>query len=158
LEAAGKAYFTQPSYRPSLDDIATPATFVEATTGPDAPQWWAAIHGEFQSLIDHETWEKVSRKDVPSGQRIIGCKWVFKVKANKTLKARLVIKGYRQKKDIDYHETFAAVSRMDSVRAIVAGAVLQGWKFRHLDAKTAFLHGDADTAIYMELPEGFTEE
>jgi hypothetical protein len=158
LEAAGKAFFTQPSHRPSLDDIATPSTFVEATTGPDAPQWWAAIHGEFQSLIDHGTWEKVSRKDVPSGQRIIGCKWVFKVKANNRLKARLVIKGYRQKKDIDYHETFAAVSRMDSVRAIVAGAVLQGWKFRHLDAKTAFLHGDADTAIYMELPEGFTEE
>jgi hypothetical protein len=36
LEAAGKAYFTQPSHKPSLDDIATPSTFVEATTGPDA--------------------------------------------------------------------------------------------------------------------------
>jgi hypothetical protein len=33
-------------------------------------------------------------------------------------KARLVIKGYRQKHGIDYHETFAAVSRMDSVRCI----------------------------------------
>lgn len=94
----------------------TPLTFVEATSGPDAPKWWDAIHQEFQSLIDHGTWEMVSRKEVPSGYRIIGCRWVFKVKANSTLKARLVIKGYRQKKDIDYYETFAAVSCMDSVR------------------------------------------
>lgn len=158
LEAAGKAYFTQSSHRSTDHEMTTPLTFAEATSGPDAPKWWDAIHQEFRSLIDHGTWEKVSRKEVPAGYRIIGCKWVFKVKANNTLKARLVIKGYRQKKDIDYHETFAAVSRMDSVRAIIAGAVLQGWTFRHLDAKTAFLHGDADTAIYMELPEGFTEE
>jgi hypothetical protein len=73
-------------------------------------------------------------------------------------KSRLVIKGYRQKEGIDYYETFAAVSRMDSVRSIVASSVLKGWKLHQFHAVTAFLHDDADTTIYMELPEGFKEE
>ena len=88
---------------------------------------------------------------------MIGCKWVFKTKANGTCKARLVIKGYRQKHSIDYYETFAAVLRIDSVRCIIASAVLRGWKLHQFDAVTAFLHGDVDSSIYMELPEGFEE-
>lgn len=47
---------------------------------------------------------------------------------------------------------------MDSVRYIVASAVLRGWSLHQFDSVTAFLHGDIDTDIYMELPEGFQEE
>lgn len=72
-------------------------------------------------------------------------------------KVRLVIKGYRQKQGIDYHEIFAAVSRIDSVCGIVASAVLRRWKLHQFDTVTAFLHGDVDSSIYMELPEGFEE-
>jgi hypothetical protein len=46
---------------------------------------------------------------------------------------------------------------MDSVRCIVASAVLRGWKLHQFDAVTAFLHGDVDSSIYMELPKGFEE-
>ena len=134
-----------------------PSTFHEAVSGPNQLEWWAAIQKEYASLLEHGTWEKVVRTDVPAGDHVIGCKWVFKTKANGTRKARLVIKGYRQKHGIDYHETFAAVSRMDSVRCIIASAVLRGWKLHQFDAVTAFLHGDVDSSIYMELPEGFEE-
>jgi hypothetical protein len=84
---------------------------------------------------------QISLQDTKS----LSAKWVFKVKANDMRKSRLVIKGYRQKEGIDYYETFAAVSRMDSVRSIVASSVLKGWKLHQFDAVTAFLHGDADT-------------
>ena len=57
---------------------------------------------------------------------------------------------YRQKHGIDYHETFAAVSRMDSVRCIIASTVLRGWKLHQFDAVTAFLHGDIDSSVYNE--------
>jgi hypothetical protein len=126
-------------------------------SGPNQLEWWAAIQKEYASLLEHATWEKILRTDVPVGDHAIGCKWVFKTKANGTRKARLVIKGYRQKHGIDYHETFAAVSRMDSVRCIIASAVLRGWKLHQFDAVTAFLHGDVDSSSYMELPEGFEE-
>jgi hypothetical protein len=134
-----------------------PATFHEAASDPDKLEWWAAIQKGYASLLVHGTWERVRREDVPARDHVIGCKWVFKTKANGTRKARLVIKGYRQKQGIDYHETFAAVSRMDSVRCIIASTVLRGWKLQQFDAATAFLHGDVDTSIYMELRQGLEE-
>lgn len=47
---------------------------------------------------------------------------------------------------------------MDSERAIIAIAVLKGWLLHQFDAATAFLHGDNDAEIYMELPEDFKQE
>jgi hypothetical protein len=156
LESLNKAYVVSPHLTSSASS--DPLTFDEAISGPNQLEWWAAIQREYRSLLDNGTWEVIHREDVPQGQHIIGCKWVFKTKANKIRKARLVIKGYRQKHGIDYHDTFAAVSRMDSVRCIVASTVLKGWKLHQFDAVTAFLHGDIDTDIYMELPEGFKKE
>lgn len=158
LEAMGKVYFTSPVSSPSSSSDHDPESFTEATSGPHRLEWWASIHKEYNSLLEHATWDKVLRKDVPSGHRVIECKWVFKTKMNGVRKARLVIKGFRQKGGIDYSETFAAVSRMDSIRSIVASAVLKGWKLHQFDAMTAFLHGDIDAEIYMELPEGFRED
>jgi transposase InsO family protein len=156
LESLGKVYTAGVLNTASVSKV-DPSTFHEAVSGSNQLEWWAAIQKEYSSLLEHGTWEKVLRTDVPAGDHVIGCKWVFKTKANGTRKARLVIKGYRQKHGIDYHETFAAVSRMDSVRCIVASAVLRGWKLHQFDAVTAFLHGDVDSSIYMDLPEGFEE-
>ena len=156
LESLGKVY-TAGALNTAPARLVDPATFREAVSGSHQLEWWAVIQKEYASLLEHGTWEKVRREDVPAGDHVIGCKWVFKTKANGTRKARLVIKGYRQKHGIDYHETFAAVSRMDSVRCIVASAVLRGWKLHQFDAVTAFFHGDVDSSIYMELPEGFEE-
>ncbi|OQD78121.1 hypothetical protein PENANT_c086G01457 [Penicillium antarcticum] len=138
LESLDKVYAAG-TLNPTAKSV-DPSTFQEAVSGPNQLEWWAAIQKEYASLLEHGTWEKV-----------------FKTKANGMRKARLVIKGYRQKHGIDYHETFAAVSRMDSVRCIIASAVLRGWKLHQFDAVTAFLHGDVDSSIYMELPEGFEE-
>ncbi|KAI1828784.1 hypothetical protein CBS147337_10411 [Penicillium roqueforti] len=141
LESVGKM-FTAGALNTAPARQVDPATFHEAVSGPDQLEWWAAIQQEYASLLEHGTWEKVRREDVPAGDHVIGCKWVFKTKANGTRKARLVIKGYRQKHGIDYHETQHRV---------------RGWKLHQFDAVTAFLHGDVDSSIYMELPEGFEE-
>jgi len=50
-------------------------------------------------------------------------KLVYKTKKNAEgrvdkHKARLVVKGYKQKHRIDYEETFASVARMETVRAV----------------------------------------
>ncbi|KAI1829106.1 hypothetical protein CBS147337_10098 [Penicillium roqueforti] len=133
LESLGKVY-TAGALNTAPARQVDPTTFHEAVSGPNQLEWWATIQKEYASLMDHGTWEKVRR---PAGDHVIGCEWVFKTKANGTRKARLVIKGYREKHGIDYHETFAAVSRMDSVRYIVASAVLRGWKLHQFDARAS---------------------
>ena len=131
-----------------------PQSYQEAMTGPDKVEWKVSKDKEYNQLMDKGTWTLIPRDQVPKGARIIGCKWVFKTKSDGTKKSRLVIKGFKQRYGKDFHETFAAVSRLDSVRLTIATATLKKWVIQHWDVTGAFLHGDVDTEIYMEMPEG----
>ncbi|GJS30561.1 retrovirus-related pol polyprotein from transposon TNT 1-94 [Tanacetum coccineum] len=76
------------------------------------------IH-EFEWL---EVWEVVPR---PKKSMIISLKWIFKVKFDeygRVLKnnARLVAKGYRQEKGIEFEESFAPVARFEAIRIFLA--------------------------------------
>jgi hypothetical protein len=94
------------------------------------------------------------------GRKSIGVKWVFKVKRDEHKavskhKARLVMKGYTQRHDIDYDEVFTSVARLDSVRLLIALAAHEGWEVHHMDFKSAFLNDDLQEEVYVEQPTGF---
>ena len=77
-----------------------PQTYKEAVISPDGPMWKEAIKSEIDSILQNHTLELV---DLPPGRKPLGCKWVFKkkMKTDGTIdkyKARLVIKGYKNKK------------------------------------------------------------
>src|SRR6266498_2605339 len=112
---------------------------------------------ELLALQNNQTWELVP---LPVGKRAVGCKWVFTVKQTPEgkvdrYKARLVAKGYSQTYGIDYDETFAPVAKMSTVRALISCATTFGWPLHQLDVKNAFLHGDLQEEVYMEIPPGF---
>ncbi|KAG8486327.1 hypothetical protein CXB51_019664 [Gossypium anomalum] len=69
-------------------------------------------------------------------------------------KARLVIKGYKQKEGIDYFDTYSHVSRITSIRMALAIAALRNLEVHQIDVKTTFLNGDLDEEIYMEQLQG----
>ncbi|RVW83943.1 Retrovirus-related Pol polyprotein from transposon RE1 [Vitis vinifera] len=71
------------------------------------------------------------------------------------LKARLVAKGYSQQPGVDFHETFAPVARLDTIRTIIAVAAQKGWLLYQLDIKSAFLNGKLEEEIYVKQPQGF---
>jgi hypothetical protein len=72
------------------------------------------MKAELESIEQNKTWVYA---DLPKDHKVIGLKWVFKVKRDPAgnvvkYKAKLVVKGYAQVQEIDYHEVFAPVARM----------------------------------------------
>nr|KYP65230.1 Copia protein [Cajanus cajan] len=59
-------------------------------------------------------------------------------------KARLVVKGFTQKQDIDFFDTFAPVSRISSIRVLIALASIHRLVIHQMDVKTAFLNGELE--------------
>ena len=66
------------------------------------------------------------------------------------------MKGFGQKKGIDFEEIFSPMVKMTSVRVVLGLAVSLNLEIDQLDVKTAFLHGDVEEEIYMVHPEGFS--
>ena len=74
-----------------------PGTFQEAwhcQNEKDINNWITAISKETRSMIERGVWRKADRKKIPSNRRVIGNKWVFKIKRDGTYRARLVALGY----------------------------------------------------------------
>ena len=77
----------------------------------------------------------------PIEKEVIGVKWVYKTKLNsedsiQKHKARLVTKGSLQQFSINYNETFAPITRLDTIRALIALAAQKKWKIYLPDIKS----------------------
>ena len=131
-----------------------PLSYKVATKPENIDFWTPGIEKEEQSLLKNNTWKLVERKP---GMHVLPCKYVFKIK-NGGPKARVVILGNLQIYGLDYFETFSPVIKMITIRTILALAALLGLEVDQMDVVTAFLNGDLDEIIYMEIPEGLRNE
>ncbi|GJV40431.1 retrotransposon protein, putative, ty1-copia subclass [Tanacetum coccineum] len=89
----------------------------------------------------------------------VGYKWIFKkkMKADGTIdkyKARLVIKGFRQREGLDYFDTYSPIMRITSIRMVLAIAAFRNLEVHQMDVKPSFLNGDLEEEKYMNQPEG----
>ena len=89
--------------------------------------------------------------------RALKNKWVFKVNVEEhnlkpRYKARLVVKGFGQRKGIDFDKIFSPVVEMSSILIVLGLTVSLNLEIEQMDVKTTFLHGDLEEEIYMEQP------
>jgi hypothetical protein len=116
------------------------------------------MQDKMKSLYENRTYDLGK---LPKGKRALKNKWVFrcKIKPNRSqprYKARLVVKGFGQKKGIDFDKIFSPMVKMSSIRVILSLAAKMNLEIKQLDMKIAFLHGNLEEEIYMEQPEGFS--
>lgn len=134
-----------------------PKTYNETMRSIDASFWKEAIKSELDSIVSNHTWDL---SDLPKGCKPITSKWIFKKKSRpdstiEKYKARLVIRGFNQKKDIDYFDTYSYVTKIATIRTLVALAAIHNLVTHQIDVKMTFLNGDLKEDIYMSQPEGF---
>jgi hypothetical protein len=134
-------------------DDGEPRSFVEAERHA---AWRAAMQSEMDAVEKNRTWELA---DLPRGHSVITLKWVFKLKRDAAgviikYKARLMARGFVQREDIDFDDTFAPVAQMESVRLLFTLAAHKGWRVHHMDVKSAFLNGDLKEEVYVHQPPG----
>ncbi|SGZ01935.1 BQ5605_C033g11174 [Microbotryum silenes-dioicae] len=135
-----------------------PKTYEEAIPCPDAKFWIIAIREELGALENHNVFEV---SFLPDGAIALGSRWVFTIKLDAAgriihFKDRLVAQGFAQRPGIDFHETFAPVARMLTIRFLVALAIARSLKLVQFDFDTAFLNGKMTDDVYMRVPKGWT--
>nr|GEY58328.1 retrovirus-related Pol polyprotein from transposon TNT 1-94 [Tanacetum cinerariifolium] len=100
--------------------------------------WIVAMQEELNQFIGNDVWELVPQ---PRNMTIIGTKWVFRNNLDENgvvsrNKARLVAQGYNQLEGINYHETYAPVARLESIRILLAYDCALDFKLFQMDVKT----------------------
>ncbi|UYV65700.1 hypothetical protein LAZ67_3005179 [Cordylochernes scorpioides] len=92
----------------NLCEVSEPQTFEEAVCSPESDLWKNAMQEELKCLEERQTWVITN---LPKNKKVIGNRWVFKIKGDSEgkvseFKARLVAKGYSQTPDIDFSQTY----------------------------------------------------
>lgn len=54
---------------------------------------------------------------------------------------------------MDFDETFAPLARPDSIRLVMALAVEKGLEVHQLDFVSAYLNGEIEEELYLEIPD-----
>ncbi|CAH9091505.1 unnamed protein product [Cuscuta europaea] len=133
-------------------------TFEQAIKSSKSNEWVKAMQEELQFMFVNQTWILVPKL---IGAKVIDCRWIYRIKDSldpidlPKYKVRLVAKGFKQKKGIDYQDIFAPVIKFKTLRLLLVMIVVFDWELEQMDGKTAFLHGDINETIYMSQPPGY---
>ena len=108
-------------------------------------------------MIERGVWRKTEREKIPSNKRLIGNKWVFKIKRDGTHMARLVALGHSQIPGVVNTGNFASVAHDVSFRIALARMMVDKLVSLVMDVETAYLYGEIDEEIFMRSPVGMEE-
>jgi Reverse transcriptase (RNA-dependent DNA polymerase) len=126
---------------------------------PDYDKWMKAIDREHESLLSHAVWSIEKRSSL---ERPLGTRWVLARKEGpgcEPFKAGFVLKRKLQRDGFDVGDTFSPTLSKDSLKIVMATVVRFGLVIKQMELKSAYLHGNIDSYVVIELSElVYTEE
>jgi hypothetical protein len=130
-----------------------PKDYYEASQSED---WVSSMNREIQSFKDMKVYEACPREE--SRGKLIQLRWVYAVKTDPTAtekeKSQIVVKGFTQKKGVNYSETYSPVMEFSNFLIICQYARAKKLSLWRFDISTAFLHAELKEDVYMEPPPG----
>jgi len=144
-----------------------PKTWDEAMAGPYKNEWIEARLTEKNSFDARDVYKLVPRSTaLERGKKVFKPRLVLKMKLqppslqhpNGTIEKfryRMTIAAFTKmlKQGIDYEEKFASTVRWNSLKVLMAIAVLHDFDIVVFDVSTFFLYGRLDEPVFMEQPE-----
>jgi len=134
----------------------------QAMKQPDREEFIKAMIKEVESQQANGNWRIVKASSVPEGATILPSVWAMKRKrriATREVykwKSRLNLDGSKQKKGVNFWETYAPVASWAAIWLILTMVIIKGWKTRQIDYVLAYTQADAEwTDMYMKIPKGF---
>jgi hypothetical protein len=127
----------------NVADATTPQTYQEALRSPEIENWKQAMDNEYQSVIEHKTWELVP---YPTGKKVIRTKWVYTRKADGRFKARLVALDCQHPKAED-ENSYSPVISLITLKTILAVSAKLKYFVYQFDVTTAYLNGVVKSEI-----------
>ena len=100
-----------------MTDEGEPECYNEAIADEHREKWLNVMQDEMDSLHENYTSHLV---ELPKGKRVLMNKWVYKVKTREVdsepkYKACIVVKGFQQKKGVDFNEIIAPFVKITSI-------------------------------------------
>ncbi|CAI7756301.1 unnamed protein product [Closterium sp. NIES-54] len=146
-----------PEGDPYAPDVPNPRSYAEAITGPYSSQWQTAMDTEMAFWKSTGTYVNAVP---PRGANIVDGMWIFKVKrpsgSPPAFKARYVARGFRQRQEVDFFQTFSPTSKMTTLRVLLHVVAQRDYELRSLDFSTTFLQGSMHEEIWLHRPTSFT--
>jgi hypothetical protein len=135
-------------------------TLKEAMLSKDAAEYTEAMGIEVAALEKNGTWTPTLRSSLPNGANVLPGTWALKLKRYpdgrvRKYKARYCVRGDKQIKGVDYHETYAPVVAWTTVRMMMVMAATLNLKTTQIDFSNAFVQADLQESVYIELPTRF---
>jgi len=137
-----------------------PMKYKEAMATSDKAGWEVAVKEEHDRMDGGGVMKAVPESEVPKGAHLMDTTWAMKKKASGVLRARLVIRGFKQVdgEHFDADEISSPVVNLITIHIVLVLIIIMGWYACIVDVKGAFLIPSIPAAIgriFLKMPEGF---
>ena len=132
-----------------------PNTLKEAMDLHQVVHWKTASDEKTVSLEKLGVFELVPITSVPARHKLVGTRWVLKIKADNTYKGRLVAQGFSKVLGVDCGGTFAPVRRLYGIRMMLTIAAELDYEVHVLDVHTVFFNADVKENVYINMTPGY---